>query len=119
MFSRKYQEELFEKKYNSMKQMDRLEFQNNKIIYDNKNDTSYEFYILTFISLFFSIGFVANYIYLAQLGINSIAHIAMGRIFATFSIVFFAFHIIQLFFNSLNKYKNMKSQEKFLEEHTK
>ena len=119
MFSKKYQEELFEKKYNSMKQMDRIELQNREIIYQNNNNRNSTFYILTFISWFFCLSIMTNYMYLLQLGINSIAHLELGRVFAIMGLVFFVLYISEIFTYCRNKYNNIKSREKFLEEHIK
>ncbi len=119
MFSKKYQEDLYEEKYKSMKQLDRLEFHSREIIFNNNKSNVDCFYILSFISMFFSLGFISNYIYLASLGINSLVHISMGRVCAIISIYFMIFYFVISFCNLILKSKHKRSQEQFLEEHSK
>ena len=119
MFSKKYQEELFEKKYNSMKQSDRIEFQNKDIIHQNYNNTNGTFYILTFISWLFCLSTMTNYMYLLQLGVNSISHLELARVFGIIGFVFFVFYLLEVFSYYVTRYNHIKSREKFLEEHSK
>ena len=119
MFSRKFQKELYQNKYNSMKQLDRIEFQNRELIFNNNQSSGDSYYILSFISIFFSISFITNYIYLASLGVISTIHLSMGRISAMIGLYFMAFYFIILLINTALKSRHKTNQEKFLEEHSK
>ncbi len=118
MFSKKFQDDLFKKKYDSMKQLDRIELQNNEILFNN-NGSSDECYIVGVIAFFFSLSFTANYMYLFSLGLNSFIHIEMAKSFAIIGVIFLILHFIVYLLRKGNIMKFIKEREKFLEEHTK
>ncbi len=123
MFSKKYQEELFQKKYNSMKQMDRLEFQNNLNIQGQLFMVGACFLSLAlgllFVSFLFFISADASYNNLKDYGFDT-SNILPYYLTSGFSVLLFTVATV-IYWRRINKNEeedNIKN-EKFLEEHTK
>lgn len=123
MFSKKFQKELYEEKYNSMKQLDRIEFQNNT---NSQNIIECSLVVLQMVLL---IGMVICLLSISaaaasldntkEYGLienNIIDHMCI-IIFVTFLLVIFYLYIYYLSSKIQKKYK--EENEKFLEERGK
>ena len=123
MFSKKYQEELFEKKYNSMKQMDRLEFRNMKLSQGNQLIVSsisiMTFGLLAIIAEFFAVAAATSLANLKDYSLdthNALTYLS-GMSFLSFLCILAAMVFTIIMIRAFTK--SQIENEKFLEEHTK
>jgi len=117
MFSQKYKEEVTKDLFDSMEQLDRIEFQN-RLIQQKQTLNSYKLgesvlLVSMFVSSLFFANYCYTYLYLSTLGVYSYAHIsAIGNTFLVFAMLTIS-SIIIIFMRlcKVNKFKKENEEE--------
>ncbi len=117
MFSQELKEEVVEDLFDSMKQLDRIEFQNKLIqqkqVLNSMKIGECTLLISAFISMLFFTNYTYTYLYLSSLGIYSYFHLsALGNTF----MVFFLLLVVSLISFLIRLYKIEKFKKENDEE---
>lgn len=113
MFSQKYKNEIMDDLFESMDQLDRIEFQN-RIIQQNQNrniskNIQSTFLLVNFISMSFLIYFSGTYVHLLSLGFYSEIHRQSGLFFFVMFIIS-TIVFITIVFDSMMKSDRTKKE---------
>ena len=110
---------LVKEKVDSIKQLDRIELRQRVIIQQNSFSSWDCFYILGFISLFFTISYATTIQHLYNYGLDITPQLGTVRIFAMMTLVFLGFHLIGVLLHIIKRAKFNRENEDFIEEHSK